>query len=279
LSVSTRRAITPRSAKPGHRAAQHGGGGGAEFVVADLGVGGPAVVIEDDVDVPVSHQWVVVPAAGLAAVAVPVGAALLAAEEAPTAAGGDVAQLLHIGVQQLTGRGVLVAHHRLLAALQAGEPVDPAAAQHRAGGGRRHRGLGGQLHCAPALAQPQRHDPLRCGRIGLGRAGVGPAGAVGHPGFALGPVPLGPAVGGRPGDAEELRGPALGPVLLNDEPGQAETLAWGQRGISVEHEDLRCRGVVAFSSSTPRPEVLPSQDRSARSCDHTPSTNVSGQYT
>jgi hypothetical protein len=47
----------------------------------------------------------------------------------------------------------------------------------------------------------------------------------------------------------------------------------------VEHEDLRCRAVVAFSSSTPRPEVLPPQDRSLRPRGHMLSTNVFGQYT
>jgi hypothetical protein len=38
------------------------------------------------------------------------------------------------------------------------------------------------------------------------------------------------------------------------------------------------RGMGAFSSSTPRPEALPPQDRSIRSRDRTSSTNVSGQY-
>ncbi len=56
-------------------------------------------------------------------------------------------------------------------------------------------------------------------------------------------------------------------------------MAQGQSSISVAHEDLRVRVVGAFSSSTPRPEVLPPQDQSVGSCSHTSSTNVSGQYT
>jgi hypothetical protein len=55
-------------------------------------------------------------AAGPAAVAVPVGLALLPAEEPPATAGGDVAKLLHVNVQQIAGCGVLVAHDLVLAA-------------------------------------------------------------------------------------------------------------------------------------------------------------------
>lgn len=82
------------------------------------------------------------------------------------------------------------------------------------------------------------------------------AGPVGHARYALGPVPLGPVIGGGPGDAEELRGPALGPTLLDGQAGHEQTLARGQSGISVENQDLRVGVVGAFSSSTPRPEVL-----------------------
>jgi hypothetical protein len=102
--------------------------------------------------------------------------------------------------------------------------------------------------------------------------------SVGHAGAAGDPVALGPPVSGPPAHPEQLAGPALGPSLLDDQASQAQTLARGQDGRSVEHEDLRVRVVVAFSSSTPRPEVLPSQDLSVRSCGHTSATNVSGQY-
>jgi hypothetical protein len=103
--------------EPGARPAQHAGGGRAGLVVADLGVGHPAVVIEHDVDEGMSHQRVAMAAAGSPAIGGAVGLALLMAEEAPATTGGDVAQLLHIGVQQLTGGGVLVADRRLVAAL------------------------------------------------------------------------------------------------------------------------------------------------------------------
>jgi hypothetical protein len=84
------------------------------------------VVVEDDVDEPVSHHRVMTAAAGLSAVAVPVtGAPAQGRESASRRL--DAAQLLHNGVQQLAGRGVLVAGHEPLAALEPGQPADPAA--------------------------------------------------------------------------------------------------------------------------------------------------------
>ena len=68
------------------------------------------------------------------AVEVAVGLAGLEAEKAPAAAGGNVAQLLHVGVQQVAGRGVLVAHDLALAALEAGPPAKPAGARGRGEG-------------------------------------------------------------------------------------------------------------------------------------------------
>jgi hypothetical protein len=58
----------------------------------------------------------------------------------------------------------------------------------------------------------------------------------------------------------------------------ADADAGSREGIGVEHEDLRARGMAAFSSSTPRPEVLAPQDLSSRSRGRTSSTNVSDQY-
>jgi hypothetical protein len=54
-------------------------------------------------------------------------------------------------------------------------------------------------------------------------------------------------------------------------------VAWGKASISVGLEDVRVVGVVAFSSSTPRPEVLP--DKISQMVLSHASTNVSGPYT
>jgi hypothetical protein len=71
----------------------------------DLGVGHPAVVIEHDVDEGVSHQRVAMAAAGSPAIGGAVGLALLPAEEAPAAAGGDVAQLFTSACSSSPGAG------------------------------------------------------------------------------------------------------------------------------------------------------------------------------
>ena len=75
------------------------------LVVVDLAVGQPGVVIDRGVDVGVAAERAVSAAlvAGLVSlvVAVPAGAA----ELLPSAAGGDVAELLHIDVDQAAGSG------------------------------------------------------------------------------------------------------------------------------------------------------------------------------
>jgi hypothetical protein len=131
---------------------------------------------------------------------------------------------------------------------------------------------------------PSRFFQRRCtilrttGAGGALWAAVRPAGPIGHAVLAGDAVAIGPPLGGGPGDVEHRRGVADRPAVLDDRLRELETVARSQGGISVGHQDLRVRVVGAFSSSTPRPEVLPPQDRSVRSCGHTPSTNVAGQY-
>src|SRR3712207_6180665 len=92
-------------------------------------------------------------------------------------------------------------------------------------------------------------------------------------------VPNSPPLGRRPGHLEHRRGVGDGPAALDYGTSQAQPLTRSRSGIGVSHEDLRAVQWLAFSSSTPRPEVLPLQDRSVRSPGHAPSTNVAGQYT
>src|SRR5690625_6376032 len=82
----------------GRRPPQEAGAGLGGLVVVDLAVGQAGVVID--------HGGDVVIADALLAVGVARGAAV----GAPPAAVGDLAQLLHIHVDQLPGPGTLIAH-------------------------------------------------------------------------------------------------------------------------------------------------------------------------
>ena len=95
--------------------------------------------------------------------------ALLAADVAPAAAVGDVAELLDVDVEHRAGVVVLVAADRLAGdPVDVGEPVDPAPDQHRV------HGRGGQPELrrrsgpAPSrLRQPQLHDLARPAGLGV----------------------------------------------------------------------------------------------------------------
>ncbi len=94
-------------------------------------------------------------------------------DEPPPAAVGDVAQLLHIHVQQIPGMGVFVAAHRLTGdPVEVREAVDPTAHQHPVRGGRRTPDPGGDLDRPEALLPAQVHDLAHHGRGGLAGAVV-----------------------------------------------------------------------------------------------------------
>ena len=88
--------------EPGDRAAQDPDRGGGLLVVVDLDVGDPGVVVDDGVQVGGADQRVADLACApvRSAVAGPVLVALLAADVAPAAAVGDVAELLDVDVDQ-----------------------------------------------------------------------------------------------------------------------------------------------------------------------------------
>ena len=86
--------------EPGNCSAQDGSGGRPGLVVMDLGVGDAGVVIDDGVDVGVAVVFAAVFAAAGADRGGPVALSLRPAGEPPAAAVGNVAQLLHVLVQQ-----------------------------------------------------------------------------------------------------------------------------------------------------------------------------------
>jgi hypothetical protein len=104
----------------------------------DFGVGDAGVVVDDGVHVCGADGGFVVAAApagasgGGLAVAVPG----LAAEVAPAAAVGHVAEFLDVDVQQVAGVFVFVAADRLAGdPVEVGEPVGPVTGQHGVHGG------------------------------------------------------------------------------------------------------------------------------------------------
>ncbi len=123
--------------------------------------------------------------------------------------------------------------------VEVGQPVDPAADQHRVHRGGRQPQAVGDGHRAQPLLPPQVHDLAHHWRRGAPRAAMRPAGPVGHAGLTGAAVALGPSVGRGPGDVEHRRGVADRPAVLDDRRREPETVAWGQGGISVGHEDLR----------------------------------------
>jgi hypothetical protein len=217
------------------------------FVVVDLGVDDPGVVVRDAVHVPGSEVWFIALVAQDSRARGSVPISLMTAHVAPAAPVGDVPELLHIDVDKGSGVIVLVAADHLTGApIDVGQPVDPAADQHRVHRGGRHVEPPADLDRAEAFLPPQVHDLadhwLRCASRAVMRA----AGPVGHRrarrhlpgGFELGAVAVRPALRGRPGHPEVLSNLHYWPAVLDDESTDPNTLNRRQSSISVGHEDL-----------------------------------------
>jgi len=145
--------------EPVDRMTQDGDGGGRGLVVVDLGVGQPGVVIQDGVDVGGADQRAVILVPAGADRSGPVAFALGSAQVAPTPTVGDVAELLHIDVDQRPGMVVFVTAHRLASdPIDVGKPVDSASDQHRVHRRCRHPQLGGDRDRTQPPTPPQVHD-------------------------------------------------------------------------------------------------------------------------
>ena len=214
---------------------QHGRGCHGGFVVVDLGVGNAGVVVDHGVDVGLAHQRVVVLVLRLVRGGGAVLLALSAADVAPASAVGDVAELLHVDVEHRAGMVVLIATDRLPGGtVDMGQPVQVRVGQDPVNRRRSDPQPAGQLHGTFSETDPQQDATLRrrwtalVGRVVRARRSIlhGLAGAVA----------LCPALHGRPGDLEAGGDLADRPALVNDETGDDQAVAWGERGVGVRHE-------------------------------------------
>lgn len=165
----------------------------------------------------------------------------------PAAAGGDLADLLDVDVDQFTGAVAFVAHRGGLRGPDdlAGQRVtlaqlrDAVAAQDPAHGPGWDAEFGTEPVLAAALLAAIGHDRfLDCGRC-LVRAVVRALGPVVEASFAFGAEPVDPAVRTLAGDTLGLGRVRDGPVLLADPFDKELPPAKVQPGITLGHEDLR----------------------------------------
>jgi hypothetical protein len=157
------------------------------------------------------------------------------------------------------------------------EPAEAAADQHRVDRGRGQPGPRRDLHRAEPVLPPQVHDLADQRLRGPARRPVRTRRPVGHPVRAQLAVTISPPLSGRPRHVITFSGPGDRPLLIHDQTRQLQTGTRGQGCVSVGHEDLQA--AERFSRqlhSTPGGLRPP---RSFRSCRHTTSTNVPGQYT
>ena len=177
--------------------------------------------------------------AGAVAGGLPVVIPLCLAEVAPAAAVGDVAELGDIDVDQLPRPGALISTGRLTGhSVDMGEPVEPAAHQYRVDCRGRHAEAGTDLHRSEPLLPPEMDDLADHRLRGLGVLGVPGRGAVVHAGRAVLAVALGPLLSGAPRDVEELGRSSDWPSIIDDQARKPQTMARGQRSVSVGHEGL-----------------------------------------
>src|SRR5690606_19854166 len=202
-----------------------------------------------------------------------------AAVGAPTATIGDLAQLLHIHVDQLPGPGPLIAYGGGLggADLLTGHRVQlpqighAGAAQHPRDGAGRHTQLGADPVRPAAMGAAAGHDPH--GHLGGCAPGavVGAAGAVIQAVLALLVVALEPVVGALAGVAHRLGGMGNRPPLLAHPPHQQQATLERQTGITVGHEDLRALVVTLHKPH-------PTRRSSSRQRTTASVTNVLAEY-
>ncbi len=200
----------------------------------------------------------------------------LAADEAPAAAVGDVAELLDIDVDQRPGMVVLVAADRFTGGpVDMGQPVEPAPDQdlvHRRGGdpGTGRRAGPGRGACATAARTPAAPPAPASGpAAGAGRLDRS---AIGSPGG----IPVGPPLHRRPRHLEPGGDLADRPALVDDQLGDLQPGRGVSAALAWDTEDLLFveRTFEQFHSTAGGPPRAHQSDRVVT----TDSTNLSGQY-
>ena len=245
--------------EPGNRVLEHVGRGFLGLVVAGLDVGDAGVVVDHRVQVAGPHQCTAVLVARLARCRCTVLVALLAPDVAPAPAVGDLADLLHIHVDQVAGFLVLVAADGLTGcAVDVGKPVEPATDQDRVHGRGRHVESVGDLDRSEPLLPAQVHDLADHWCWCPVRLVTRRRGPISHAGRTLGLVAVRPLLRGLPRHVVALGGPGRRPAVVDDQTRQPQSGAWRQGSVgmgSVGHEGLL--GVKRFlDSSTPHREAF-----------------------
>ena len=162
------------------------------------------------------------------------------AEFAPAAAGGDFADFLDVDVDQLAGQSSLdPADDSAGRSVQPPQPSEPVSGQDSMHRGGMHAEQVTDPSRSPSAQATDFDDASFGASWGLVRAVVGAGAAIGHPCRTIGAVAIGPAFRGRRTDLEAFSRTPQRPLLLDDTTSQPQTASLRQRGITVNHEDLR----------------------------------------
>ena len=250
----------PVLVEPGSRPPPERDRGDRALVGQHLAVGEAGVVVDGGMDEGVADPAVAVVRVAAAAVC------------SPATAWGDAAQLLDVDVDEVAGRGVLVAaaDHLPGGAVEPGKAVESEPAEHtvdRRGG---HVQLRGDARGTELAAAPQPIDPtLDAGRH-LGGAASRTARSVAEAGFALGEPAAPPLVRGLAGDAH-LGGDMRRGAAARDALDEDAATGGGEFGVRV-HVSLLGTGATGRTAT-------PSLGGSPHARTPTRVTNVRGGHT
>jgi hypothetical protein len=225
------------------------------------------VVAAERVTVGVEH------AAALVGLLVPPSGAV--PELAPAAAFGNLAELFHVDVDHVAGCVVLVAANGL-----PGRPVQPPQLRQTVAGqdAMHRRGVQSEQVADTGRSPPAKHpdfdDATLCPGGGPARTAVRPRRTLDHARFPELAVAVRPPHGRGVRHLEPFGRPTQRPPVLHHTAGQTQPTQLGQRGVTVNHEDLREFECFAWQLAL-HPEVFALSARHAGQ----PVTNVRGQYT
>lgn len=154
----------------------------------------------------------------------------------------EAAEPFDVDVDHVAGLVALVAAHGF-GRFQVADAAEPGAAQDPADGGRRRRGLAGDLLAGEALSA-QGHDPLLYLRRGRSPQSERTRGAIRQARRAFGPEPVDPFADGLGIDLEGRRHRLARLALNQHPPHQLGSTMRRQPGILVHVHSVLLRGRV-----------------------------------